>query len=81
MYSNLGTLVFVSEDRSFWETSYGHAYFILPDRGLYTEAGHECTEALDGAYPAVFEDSTEWEDTKVGLLKYTWLYIQKLFIG
>ena len=67
LYWNLGTLVFVSEGRSFWETSNGHAYFILPNRGLYTVAEDECTEALDGAYPAVFEDSEEWEDTKVGL--------------
>ena len=63
----LGTLVFVTKDRSFWETSNGHAYFILPNRGLHAVAEDECTEALDRAYPAVFEDSEEWEDTKVGL--------------
>ena len=67
MYCNLGTLVFVSEDSSFWETSDGHVYFILPNRGLYAVAGDECTKALDGAYPAVFEDSEEWQDIKAGL--------------
>ena len=64
-FNVLGELVYVSDDRRSWERSDGHAYFILPEKRVHAAARNECSKALEGAYPAIFEDIEEWNDTKV----------------